>query len=37
VNLKTGFRRVNEEKKPFSAWDYVNKEDLADAIAEFGY
>jgi hypothetical protein len=37
VNLKTGFRRVNEEKKPFSAWDYVNKEDFADAIAEFGY
>ena len=37
VNLKTGFRRINEEKKPFSAWDYVNRADFADAIAEFGY
>jgi hypothetical protein len=37
VNLKTGFRRINEGRKSFSAWNYVNKADFADGIAEFGY
>jgi hypothetical protein len=37
VNLKHAHRNNSPGRKPFSAWDYVNKADFADAIGEFGY
>lgn len=37
VNLDKVQHNANHNRRPFSAWNYVNKADFADAIAEFGY